>query len=123
MAGVSKPVKFDRNETGELYACRKLRSSYMAEANAASAQTIIAEDPYWYYGTGWYWNPWFSAYTFLPADGIYYGPFGWGFYSPIAVYWSPFIFYGHYPHRFGDYHYPYGHGFPRPGRTWGRGPR
>ena len=35
-------------------------------------------------------------YTFLPADGIFYSPFGWGFYSPIYVYRSPFFFYGYY---------------------------
>ena len=44
-------------------------------------------------GLGWYWDPWLGAYTFVPAGGVFYGPFGWGFYSPIAVYRSPFFFY------------------------------
>ena len=65
-------------------------------------------------GPGWYWDPWFSCYTFLPDGGIFYSPFGWAFYSPFAVYRSPF-FYGYYGfghvHAFNDFHYPYGHGF------------
>ena len=38
-----KPQKFDRNQTDDLYAWSKLRSQYLAEANASSAQTVIVE--------------------------------------------------------------------------------
>jgi hypothetical protein len=41
--------------------------------------------PGWF-GPGWYWDLWFGAFTFLPADGFLYNPFGWGFYSPLVVY-------------------------------------
>jgi hypothetical protein len=44
-------------------------------------------------GVGWYWDPYFGAFTFFPAERIYYDPFGWGFYSPIVVYYSPFLYY------------------------------
>ena len=43
-----------------------------------------------WYGAGWYWDPCFGAYTFIPGDGIFYSPFGWGFYPPFAVYGSRF---------------------------------
>ena len=98
IAGVRKPVKFDGAKTGELYAWSKLRSSYMAEANAASAQTIFGDNPYWYYGTGWYWNPWFDSWAFVPGAGYLYSPFGFGFYSPAFGYYGGF---------YGGYGYPY----------------
>ena len=51
----------------------------------------------------------------LPADGIFYSPFGWGFYSPIFIYHSPYFYGGNFghPHAFGDFHGPYGHGLSR----------
>jgi hypothetical protein len=110
MAGVRKTQKFDREATGELYAWSSLRSSYMAQANAASAQTIIADNPYWYYGTGWYWNPWFDSWAFVPGAGYLYSPFGFGFYSPAFVYYGG-PFYGGY---WGGYH-----GFRGTGRVGG----
>ena len=80
-----KPQKFDRNASNELYAWSKLRSSYMAEANTSSAQMIYAANPWWWYGTGWYWNPWFASWAFVPGGGFLYSPFGFGFYSPVYV--------------------------------------
>jgi len=120
-----KPLHFQsRQYQDEFYRWNGLRSGYLSEASVDVARTFIGVGPGWYapgwVGLGWYWNPWFSTYTFLPVDGVYYGPFGWGFYSPIAVYWSPFVFYGHYPHAFGEFHYPYGHGFPPPAGRGGR---
>src|SRR5258707_6533850 len=53
--------------------------------------------PGWY-GGGWYWSPWFGAYTFIPGDGIFYSPFGWGFYSPRVVYRVPGFYGGYYRH-------------------------
>jgi len=88
-----KPHSFDRDQTDGLYAWSKLRSSYMAEANYASAQTVVVGGPGWY-GAGWYWNPWYRTYAFLPGDGFLYSPFGFGFYSPVYFYRT-----GFYPYR------------------------
>jgi hypothetical protein len=95
-----------------------LRSGYLSEASVDEARAYIGTGPGWYapgwYGTGWYWDPGFGLWTFIPAGGIFYSPFGWGFYSPIFVYHSPFFYGGFWPHeshRFGDFHAPYGHGF------------
>jgi hypothetical protein len=110
----------DKLYTDDFYRWSGLRSGYLAEADAETARLYVNGGPGWY-GSGWYWSPWYSAYTFIPGDGIFYSPFGWGFYSPFAVYGSPFFYggyggyYGHY-HRFADFHGPYGHGFePRGG--------
>jgi len=103
-----------------------LRSSYLAEANVDAARRYAnttgqyagAYPGYYgagWYGTGWYWDPWFEAYTFIPGDGIFYSPFGWGFYSPWLAFGAPFYGGFGYYHHFGPgYHSPYagfGHGF------------
>jgi hypothetical protein len=80
---------------GDLYNWSSLRSSYLAEANITAARTYVSGPGFW--GAGWYWNSWYGAYTFIPADGFFYAPFGWGFYSPWFVYRAPFFgFYGGY---------------------------
>lgn len=116
-----KAVHFDRRQyEDDFYRWSALRSGYLSEASIDAARAYVGPGPGWYgpgwYGWGWYWDPWFGVYTFVPVDGIFWSPFGWGFYSPIAVYRSPYFFYGHYPHAFSDYHYPYGHGFAGRGR-------
>lgn len=98
-----KARKFDKDtyEAEDLYRWSGLRSSYLAEANAAAARTYVVNGwygPRWF-GSGWYWNPWFGEYTFIPANGVLYDPFGWGFYSPLAVYRTPLFYFGRFHHR------------------------
>ncbi len=84
-----------------LYAWSNLRSEYEAEASMQSARNIfVAGEPYWY-GPGWYWNPYWDMYGFIPGDGIWYSPFGWPFYSPWVVGFG-------YGYGFGGYGF---HGF------------
>jgi len=94
--GDLKAHGFDKKSAeGDLYNWSRLRSSYLAEANIGEARVYAGGPGFW--GAGWYWNPWFSAYTFLPGDGFFYNPFGWGFYSPFFAYRAPFAgFYGGY---------------------------
>jgi hypothetical protein len=104
-----KARKFDKKsyEEGDLYRWSSLRSSYVAEANV-NAASIYANSgwgpwgPGWW-GAGWYWDPWFDDFTFIPGDGIFYSPFGWGFYSPWWVYQAPY--YGVYGYGAGMYHH------------------
>lgn len=81
-----KTQSFDTNTVDSLYSWSRLRSQYMAEANMSSAQTIVVTHPSWFYGTGWYWNPYYSSWAFVPGGGYFYSPFGFGFYSP--AYWG-----------------------------------
>lgn len=128
-AGKLKAHGFNtRQYEDDFFRWSALRSGYLAEAGVDEARVYIGYGPGWYgpgwYGAGWYWDPWFGAYTFLPAEGIYYSPFGWGFYSPIVVYHSPFFYYdywGHGPHPFNEFHEPYGHGFEPQGGFHGGG--
>jgi hypothetical protein len=96
VAAEPKSHGFDKKaDEGDLYNWSSLRSSYLAEANITAARTYVSGPGFW--GDGWYWNPWYSAYTFIPGDGFFYDPFGWGFYSPWFVYRAPFFgFYGGY---------------------------
>ncbi len=101
-----KAKKFDKKmiEEDDLYRWTSLRSSYLAEANADAARTYVDGGLGWF-GDGWYWDPWFDAYTFIPGDGIFYSPFGWGFYSPGWAYAAPLFYGGGYYRHFGlNYH-------------------
>ena len=95
-----KPQKFNKDaaEQSDLYRWSSLRSDYLAQANIDAAHLYFANG--WYgpgwIGAGWYWDPWLFGYTFLPADGFLYSPFGWGFYAPLVVYNSPYWYGGYY---------------------------
>jgi hypothetical protein len=102
----------------EFYRWSALRSAYLSEASIDMARTYIGPGPGWYgpgwAGWGWYWNPWFRTYTFVPAGGIFWSVFGWGYYSPAFIYRSPFFYGPHFDHRFEEFHGPYGHGYGVP---------
>lgn len=127
-----KPQKFNKkdSEADDLYRWSSLRSSYVAEANVDAA-SIYANSgwgpwgPGWW-GAGWYWDPWFDDFTFIPGDGIFYSPFGWGFYSPWWVSQAPFYGYGGYGGGYGGYrsyvHAPrVVHHFSTDPHAWGAG--
>jgi len=105
-----KSQKFDKNDykQSDLYRWSSLRSSYLAEANIDAARTYYVNG--WYgpgwIGAGWYWDPWFGGYTFIPADGLFYSPFGWGFYSPLWVYRAPIFYRTPYYHHFDQEYRP-----------------
>lgn len=104
-----KTKKFNKKsyEDGDLYRWSSLRSSYVAEANVDAA-ALYANDgtgpwgPGWW-GADWYWDPYFDSFTFIPGDGIFYSPFGWGFYSPWWVADAPFYPYAGYGYGYGGY--------------------
>ena len=113
--GSLKTAKFDKDayEASDLYRFSQLRSQYLADANVEMARQYYAGGLGWY-GPGWYWYPWFVGYTWIPADGILYSPFGWGFYSPWFVGYAP-VYYG----RLGYYgHYYPGHVRPPVGGVY-----
>ena len=85
-------------ETDPLYRWSKLRGQYQADANVNMAYSVAAYGGW--YGPGWYWDPYWSFYAFIPGDGFFYNPFGWGFYSPWYVWGHPYLWGG------GHYRYP-----------------
>ncbi|HLJ17383.1 MAG TPA: FecR domain-containing protein, partial [Bryobacteraceae bacterium] len=110
--------KFDRKYEDSLYAWSNVRSETLSQASTSYARAYVGGGwgyPGWgypgWYGAGWYWNPWFDMYSFIPGDGIFYSPFGWGFYSPGFIGYAPLyyggVYYGGHYLRGGHYN---GHG-------------
>lgn len=105
-----KSKKFDKDaveNSDPLYAWSKLRSEYLSDATASTAQTYLVDGGPWY-GAGWYWNPYWAMYSFIPGDGFFYNPFGWGLYSPFYAGFYGGGFYG--GHGFYGHHGGFGHG-------------
>ncbi|MBV9762317.1 MAG: FecR domain-containing protein [Acidobacteriaceae bacterium] len=103
MLASAKPLKsrsFDESaaKSEPLYVWSEARSQDESQANVSMAQNVAAYGGW--YGPGWYWDPYWSFYAYLPADGFLYSPFGWGFYSPwyVGYYGVPYGYYGHYGH-------------------------
>jgi hypothetical protein len=91
----------------DFYRWSSLRASYLAEANVNAAR--LYANGYGWNGPGWYWDPYFTAYTWIPGDGIFWSPFGWGFYSPWLVGYAPYYGFGYrggYFHTFGPGYHP-----------------
>ncbi len=106
-----KTVSFDRKAKDDLYRWSSVRSDYLAEANASTARNIyMGYDPY--AGAGWYWNPYFTAWSWLPGDGFFYSPFGYPFFSPAYVVYAPYR-YGCDSHTRAAADFPLERGSPR----------
>jgi hypothetical protein len=90
---------FDTKNTDDFYRWSARRDEYVAQANISAAKSArdsgysgMGYNGTGYNGTGmtpglgsWAFNPWFGMFTYLPFDGTYMSPFGYGFYSPYAV--------------------------------------
>ena len=84
-----KTIGFDRNAEDDLYRWSSVRSAYLAEASQQTARSAyLGYGPYW--GNGWYWDPYFAAWSWLPGDGFFYGPFGYGFFAPAYIGYARF---------------------------------
>jgi hypothetical protein len=81
-------ARFDAKDTDPFYRWSSRRADYVAAANVVSARVASNSDYSSGFASspsGWSWNPYFGMYTFLPANGVYFSPFGAAFYSPAAV--------------------------------------
>ncbi|MDE3198397.1 MAG: FecR domain-containing protein [Acidobacteriota bacterium] len=100
--GPLKTVSFNRKAEDDLYRWSDVRASYLAQANEASAQTIYMDGGWgWGWGPGWFWNPYFDTFAWLPGDGFFWSPFGYPFFSPGYVSYAPYVrpqFYPGAPH-------------------------
>jgi hypothetical protein len=65
-----------------------MRSGYIASANVSTAQSLYSSGTRWQ-SSSWLWDPWYGAYTFIPAADYFFNPFGWGFWSPTYVVYAP----------------------------------
>jgi hypothetical protein len=79
--------KFDVKATDPFYRWSARRAHYVAAANVTAARIAANSDYHAGFGgrSGWNWNPYFGMYTYVPANGVYWSPFGPAFYSPGMV--------------------------------------
>jgi uncharacterized membrane protein YgcG len=70
-----------------LYTWSATRSAYQAQYNIQVAQAMLAGGGS--YDSGWSWDAGVDCFAFLPASGIVYSPFGWGFSAPGTVAKAP----------------------------------
>ncbi len=79
-----KPQDFDKKAAmDDLYNWGSLRSEYLGEANVQLASQYAGNAGF---APGWFWNSGFYGYTWLPGDGAFFNPYGFGFYSPYYLY-------------------------------------
>ncbi len=92
---VQKPTDLEKNalENDPLYRWSAVRSDYESQANVDEARNVM--DSGMWDGPGWYMDPFWDFYAFLPGDGMFYSPFGFGYYSPGYVWAAPI---GRYPY-------------------------
>jgi FecR protein len=104
--------RFDAKlDTDELTRWSQERSEAVAVANVSAAKSLRDSGGslmgmgagMGLYGNGmmpygsWYYNPYYSMYTYLPMNGMFFNPYGYGFFSPYSVYQiysNPGYFYG-----------------------------
>jgi hypothetical protein len=106
-----KPQHFDKDKSqDDLYRWSSLRSEYLGDANVGIAEEYAGAANFY---PGWYWAGGPYGYTWLPGDGLFWNPYGYGFYSPYYLYGGGFIYgrYGRgvYPYRGGNFGYRGGH--------------
>ena len=101
-----KPQGFNKDQAkaDPLYKWSSLRSNYLGEANLNLAEEYAGYSGFY---PGWYWAGGPFGYTWLPGDGLFWSPFGYGFYSPYYIRGGGFIYGG------------YGRGFYRGGYRGG----
>ncbi len=98
-----KPAKFDKNNRDELYQWSGLRSEYLGEANEDLAENYVGAYGGGPYAAGWLWDSDLYGYTWLPGDGAFLSPFGYGFYSPYYLYGGGFFYGRGFGYRGGGY--------------------
>jgi hypothetical protein len=100
----TRPQHFDKDKSqDDLYRWSSLRSEYLGQANIGLAEDYAGAANFY---PGWYWAGGPYGYTWLPGDGLFWNPYGYGFYSPYYLYGGGFI-YG----RYGRGIYPYRGGY------------
>lgn len=86
--------KFDKDqvESTALYRWSDLRGEYATNSNVQEAEALEAYGGWW--GPGWYWDPFWMDFAWMPGWGMGWGGFGFPFFSPWAVGYAPYYGFG-----------------------------
>jgi hypothetical protein len=95
LTGTVVAEKFDRKDVDGLDYWDAGRSALLASASLNASQSLLTSNSSWSVG-GWGWSPYYGMYTFIPGgSAMIYSPFGWQFWSPVAVaFYGPSGYYG-----------------------------
>jgi hypothetical protein len=115
LGAVISAGKFDTTGNDEFSRWAERRAGYIATANVSAARQAFSGSGY---GNqyGWYYNPWYGMYTFLPGRRFMMSPFGFYYFSPDFAFnnaFWPYFGYGYYGN--GYYGSGYGYGYANPG--------
>jgi hypothetical protein len=77
--------KFNRKDDDGLDTWAAARSQRIAQANFTAANMVSRGGTSSYTNSNWVWNPYYGLFTFLPASGYGYNPYGWMIFSPRTV--------------------------------------
>ncbi|MBV6430318.1 MAG: hypothetical protein IANPNBLG_00427 [Bryobacteraceae bacterium] len=77
-------TKVKNSKTDPLYVWSAQRASLVSQVNISAAHSLSMSG-YRPNGSLWAWYPQFGMLAFIPASGYLLSPFGWGYYSPGAV--------------------------------------
>lgn len=92
LGAVLSASNFDPKDTDAFYRWSARRGEYIATANVSAARSSIGQG---FTSSQWVYNPWYGMYTFVPALGYGFSPFGWNYYSPLTVGYLYPAFYGY----------------------------
>ncbi len=84
-SGEMAVTKFDTKDGDALYRWAKRRAEYFAVANVSAARSV-RDSGSSFASSGWVFNPYYSMFTYVPMNGMFYSPFGFAFWSPFSVY-------------------------------------
>jgi hypothetical protein len=91
-AVLAKPHGFDKDRAAaqdSLYRWGSMRSGYLGEENLNLAESYAGGGGF---APGWTWDSDYYDYTWLPGDGLFWSPFGFGFYSPFYLRGGGFVY-------------------------------
>jgi hypothetical protein len=77
--------KFDNKDGDALTRWSKRRAEYISMANVYAAKYVKDSGNNWK-SSNWFYNSYFGMYTYLPGNGYFRSPYGYAYYSPVAVY-------------------------------------
>ena len=101
LVDAGKAHKFDMKKGDDLYAWSNVRAEYNAASSYQAAKDVNAGGyggvwgGYGFSGftnPGWFWNSGFDSWAWLPGNGIFASPFGYGFYGPGLVGYAPVVY-------------------------------
>jgi hypothetical protein len=83
--GLVAVEKFNPKDGDSLSRWSERRAEYISMANVSAAKYVSDSGRTWN-SSGWFFNPYFGMFTYIPMNGMFNSPYGFRFYAPGAVY-------------------------------------